>query len=136
MLINAVAALAALLILGAIFGAAGAHVRRRFGPGALLPLSVCLAAVVAGAMTVRGNRLERGMRYQPWTQHPLWMLGLYTAFLLVTLTPAAVMLGRAAERPTGASARRAALLVLPGLVLAVLALLALDISGVEFLPPG
>ena len=134
-LVSVLSGLATLLLLGAAFGATGVWARQRLGPRAVLALWVLSASVVAAVGTIRAARLERAFNYQPARQHPLWVFGLFAAFFLLALAPAAFSLARGDERSRGRGARRSALLVLPGLVIAILVGLALDISGVNFLPP-
>lgn len=135
MLINLVSALVILILLGAGFGAVGARLRRR-GRGAVLSFWLITATLLAAAGTARNAAFERGFQFQPAREHPLWMFGLFSSMLLIVLAPASVMLmpDRAEQRSVGANARRGAVLVLPGLMLALVILFALDIGGVHFLP--
>lgn len=135
MLVNLLSALVALLLIGAFVGAAGVWARRQFGATAVLALWIGTAIVVAALGTVRGASVQRAFSYQPARQHPLWMFGLFAAFFVVTLSVPAVAVSRGTAGSIGRGARRGALLVVPGFVLALLFLIALDLGGVPFLPP-
>ena len=74
------------------------------------------------------------MRYQPSVHHPAWMFGLFAVLLLLALAPGAALLARRAWTAR-AAALGSALLMLPGLLLAAVVGLALDLGGVNFLPP-
>ena len=136
MLINLASALGLLLLVGALYGAAGVWVRARFGHRAVLALWLGMSAATAALGTARSAAAERGFRYQPARQHPAWMFALFAALLLLVLAPPTAALSRGEpERAPGAWALRAAVLVLPGLALALVVGVALDLGGVDFLPP-
>jgi hypothetical protein len=137
-LINSVVALGAVFLIGAAFGAAGAYLRRRFGRLAVPAFWLATTAALAAAGTARSASLERDLvfGYQPALRHPAWMFGLFGVSLFLILAPAAAMLVRRVATPTpSVAARRAALLVVPGLLIMLTVGLALDIAGVSFLPP-
>lgn len=135
MLITAISGFCVLLLLAAAFGAASARVRRTLGRRAVVALWLGAAALVAAAGTIRSIALQRDFSYQPARYHPLWTFGFFAAFLLVALAPSMLSLTRGIERSPSSGAIRALILIWPGLVIAMMLLLALDLGGIEFLPP-
>lgn len=134
MLLNAILAFIVLLLVAATFGALGASLRRR-GRFAVVALWVGLALSCAAAATARLAFQEVGFLYQPARTHPVWLGVLLAVWLLLTLAPGAAMLGWGRVRSPGAAAARASLLVVPGFLLALGVGLALDVAGINFLPP-
>lgn len=142
MLLSLITTLLALLLIAAVFSIAGDQVARRAGLVGLLVLWVVVAVGLGVAGTARRAVIEVGFRYQPARQHPLWMTLLFTIFLLLLLAPVAALLARryrrgaeVVEERSAALAMRAALLALPGLLLATSVALVLDLAGISFLPP-
>jgi hypothetical protein len=135
MLLNAVSSLCMLLLLGAAFGALGFRLHRRGGLLLVLGLWFGVAIGVGAAGTARSAYLTRGLRYAPAHDHPLWMFVLLAIALLLIFAPATLMLARGSAPGTGVAARRAAFLIIPGVMLATLTGPLLEIAGFAFLPP-
>lgn len=135
MLSNVLSALAVLLLIGAAFGAAGVWTRDRFGPSAILPLWLGLPLALGAAGSVRSASVSGGLSYRPAQEHPAWMFLLFAVFLMLILAPGAVVIARGRGRTLRAGAIHSALLVLPGIVIAILVGLALELGGVDFMPP-